>query len=54
MISALGARYSDDPSARRAALDAAYAEAMRKVASRFPRDLDIQVLYAEAAMDLNP
>lgn len=54
LISALGTRYSDDPSARRAALDAAYAEAMRKVASRFPRDLDIQVLYAEAALVLNP
>ncbi|MGH8478961.1 MAG: tetratricopeptide repeat protein [Gammaproteobacteria bacterium] len=54
LISALGARYSDDPGAGRAALDAAYAEAMGKVAVRFPRDLDIQVLYAEAAMDLSP
>lgn len=32
----------------------AYAEAMREVASQFPEDLDVQVLFAEALMNVNP
>ncbi|QSQ27654.1 hypothetical protein JY651_23300 [Pyxidicoccus parkwayensis] len=32
----------------------AYANAMRDVARRFPEDLDVQVLFAESLMDLNP
>lgn len=54
LIEALAARYSADPKAERAALDAAYAEAMGRVAARFPRDRDIAVLHAEALMDLSP
>ncbi|MGH8606616.1 MAG: hypothetical protein ACREX9_04085 [Gammaproteobacteria bacterium] len=54
LITALVKRYSADPGAERAALDAAYAEAMGKAAARFPEDENIQVLYAEALMDLTP
>ena len=49
-----GQRYSADPAAERAALDRAYADAMREVVARFPDDLDIATLYAEALMDLSP
>jgi tetratricopeptide (TPR) repeat protein len=54
LLSALAARYSDDPKADRLALDAAYAEAMVKVAERFPDDDEIKVLTAEALMDVQP
>jgi len=53
LIEAVAERYSgkaDD----RAARDQAYAAAMKKVAARFPDDLDIQTLYVESAMDLRP
>ena len=57
LIEALVTRYSDpppaDPKAQRA-LDEAYAAAMRKVAARFPDDLDVQALFAEALMNLRP
>ncbi|MGH8489157.1 MAG: hypothetical protein ACREXS_09925 [Gammaproteobacteria bacterium] len=52
LIEALGRRYSE--SAERATLDAAYATAMNRVAARYPEDEDIQILYAEALMDLTP
>jgi tetratricopeptide (TPR) repeat protein len=52
-IEALAKRYDGHP-ARRAACDSAYAEAMREHARRFPTDLDAQVLWVEAAMDLRP
>lgn len=54
LIDALAHRYADDAQAERATLDAAYADAMRQVAQRFPRDDTIQALYAEAAMDAQP
>jgi tetratricopeptide (TPR) repeat protein len=54
LIEALGKRYSDDPKADRAALDAAYAQAMKAVAGRFPDDDTLKVLYAEALMDTQP
>ncbi|GAB3542746.1 hypothetical protein GCM10027343_15190 [Noviherbaspirillum agri] len=54
LIDALALRYSPDPTAERPTLDAAYADAMRTVASRFPNDQDIGVLYAEALMNLSP
>ena len=34
--------------------DVAYATAMRAVARRFPNDVDVQVLFAEALMDVRP
>lgn len=54
LIEAMALRYSRDPAADRAALDAAYADAMLAVAARFPADDDIAVLAAEAAMDTTP
>jgi len=51
LIDALAKRYSADPKADRATLDAAYADAMKEVAARFPADDTVQALYAEAAMD---
>lgn len=54
LIEALALRYADDPAADRAALDAAYADAMLAVARRFPEDDDIAVLAAEASMDTTP
>jgi tetratricopeptide (TPR) repeat protein len=54
LIAALATRYSDDPKADRAALDAAYAAAMAKAAAQFPDDDEVAVLHAEAVMDLSP
>ncbi|UCD12696.1 MAG: hypothetical protein JSU88_06380 [Nitrospinaceae bacterium] len=52
LIEALARRYA--PGQDRSALDAAFAEAMRRVHERFPKDADVAVLFAEALMDLNP
>lgn len=54
LIEALAARYGPTHAEDRRALDAAYAEAMGSVARRFPGDPDVQSLYAEALMDLQP
>jgi len=54
LIEALATRYSADPKADRAALDAAYADAMAKVAQSYPKDDTILALYAEAMMDTQP
>jgi len=54
LIAAVSKRYSEDAKADRAALNAAYAAAMSKVAAQFPEDNDIAVLYAESLMDLSP
>ena len=54
LIDALAKRYSADPKIERAALDAAYADAMKEVAVRFASDDTVQTLYAEAAMDTQP
>jgi tetratricopeptide (TPR) repeat protein len=54
LIRALDKRYSDNPNKDRAALDKAYADAMGKLAGRYPKDQDISVLYAEALMNLSP
>jgi tetratricopeptide (TPR) repeat protein len=53
-IDALVVRYSNDPKADLHALDHAYAEAMRKLAARYPDDLDAATLFAESMMNLNP
>ncbi|MXW49763.1 MAG: hypothetical protein F4X81_17255 [Gammaproteobacteria bacterium] len=52
-IDTIAARYSED-GADRAALDTAYAEAMRVLAEKYPGDLNARTLYAEALMDLSP
>lgn len=54
LIEAAARRYARDPDADRAALDAAYADAMLAVARRFPDDDDIAALAAEAAMNTTP
>jgi tetratricopeptide (TPR) repeat protein len=54
LIEALGHRYADPPPDDRAALDKAYADAMRAVWQRFPNDADVGALFAEAMMDLRP
>ncbi|AKC88316.1 hypothetical protein WQ53_09415 [Pseudoxanthomonas suwonensis] len=54
LIAALQERYSADPEADRATLDAAFADAMQAVARKYPDDDTIQTLYAEAIMDTQP
>ncbi|HKO87198.1 MAG TPA: tetratricopeptide repeat protein [Burkholderiales bacterium] len=54
LISALSERYSGDPGASRAELDARYADAMAALAKRYPADDTIAILYAESLMDLQP
>lgn len=49
MIRALQTRYVEDyDPANRREQDQAYADAMAKLAARYPQDLDIQTLYADA------
>lgn len=54
LIEALATRYSRNPAADRARLDAAYADAMLAVARQYPADDDVAVLAAEAAMNTTP
>jgi len=54
LIDALAARYSPDPAADRKALDAAYADAMGKVAASYPDDDQVLVLFADSLMNLQP
>ncbi len=55
LIEAFEVRFEARPSAeRRKTLDTLYAERMETVAARFPDDLDVQTLYAEALMLLRP
>src|SRR6267378_2761295 len=54
LIAAIAARYNTDPRFERPLLDEAYASAMASAAAKFPSDLDIQAMYAEALMDRSP
>ena len=54
LVNALAERYAAVPPANRAKLDTNYARAMGSIARRYPKDLDVQTLYAEALMDLRP
>jgi tetratricopeptide (TPR) repeat protein len=54
LIDAVALRYSDDPAAERPLLDAAYADAMAALSGKYPDDLELSVLAAEAAMDTQP
>ena len=54
LIDAVAKRHSADPAAKPAALAAAYADAMRGVAQRFPGDLEAATFFADAAMNLRP
>jgi tetratricopeptide (TPR) repeat protein len=51
-IAALVKRYA--PTAARAPLDSAFANAMREVARNYPDDDDAATIFAEATMDLSP
>ena len=54
LIDALGKRYEYRQPEDRGPLDQAYADAMREVWKRFPNDVDVGTLFAEAMMDLRP
>jgi tetratricopeptide (TPR) repeat protein len=53
-IEALATRYAESPPADRKPLDAAYADAMGRLARAYPDDLDAATFYAEAMMDTQP
>ena len=52
-IDALSKRYTGKPEGRQAA-DRAFADAMRALVKKYPRDLDAATIFAEALMDLRP
>ncbi len=54
LIGALARRYAAPAPADRGKLDKAYATAMAAAARAFPNDDTVQVLYAEALMDVSP
>jgi tetratricopeptide (TPR) repeat protein len=54
LIDALSKRYAHPQPEDRGPLDQAYADAMREVWKRFPNDVDVGALFAEAMMDLRP
>ncbi len=54
LIAAVATRYSDDATAERPPLDAAFADATAALSDKYPDDLELAVLAAEAAMDTQP
>jgi tetratricopeptide (TPR) repeat protein len=54
LIDALSKRYANPQPDDRSPLDQAYADAMREVWKKFPNDVDVGALFAEAMMDLRP
>mgnify|MGYP002622739649 CR=1 FL=1 len=54
LIEATALRYAAQPNVDRLALDAAYSEALGRLANAFPDALDVAVLYAESLMNLRP
>ncbi len=54
MIQALAQRYTAQPVDDRQSLDRAYMTAMRNMMQRYPKDLDVATLFAEAMMDTMP
>jgi tetratricopeptide (TPR) repeat protein len=54
LIDALSKRYAYPQPEDRGPLDQAYADAMREVWKKFPNDVDVGALFAEAMMDLRP
>lgn len=53
-IDALAVRYNGDPATPREPLDAAYADAMRKLYQKYPQDDDAASLFAESLMNTMP
>lgn len=54
LIGAAGKRYASPAPADRKDLDQAYADAMRRVWKKYPKDADVGALFAESMMDLRP
>jgi len=54
LIDALAKRYANPQPQDRSPLDRAYADAMREVWKKFPKDPDVGAFFAEAMMDLRP
>src|SRR5881227_666625 len=54
LIGALAKRYANPQPEDRSGLDRAYADAMREVWKKYPKDPDVGALFAEAMMDLRP
>ena len=54
LIEALGHRYANPQPDDRAPLDLAYADAMRAVWKKFPKDAEVGTFFAEAMMNLRP
>lgn len=54
LINALSKRYSEDLTADVAELNMAYMNAMTKVVKQFPKDANIQILYAASVMNTVP
>src|SRR3982750_2077934 len=52
LIEALGHRYANPQPQDRAPLDQAYADSMREVWKRYPKDVDVGAFFAESMMDL--
>jgi tetratricopeptide (TPR) repeat protein len=54
LIAALATRYANPQPEDRSPLDRAYAEALRKLWRKYPKDSDVGALFAEAMMTLRP
>jgi tetratricopeptide (TPR) repeat protein len=54
LIDALAKRYANPQPEDRSRLDRAYADAMREVWKKYPKDPDVGALFAEAMMNLRP
>ena len=54
LIGALTKRYANPQPEDRSGLDRAYADAMREVWKKYPKDPDVGAFFAEAMMDLRP
>lgn len=54
LISSMLLRYGKPAGAARATRDSAYARAMRDVARQFPEEVDVQVIFADAMLNLRP
>jgi tetratricopeptide (TPR) repeat protein len=53
-ITAMAARYTENPTASRPALDSAFVTAMAALATRYPNDLEAATIHADARMNLRP
>src|SRR6266481_4035138 len=54
LIGALAKRYANPQPEDRSGLDRAYADAMRELWKKYPKDPDVGALFAEAMMNLRP